>query len=158
MTMEGGVFGICFMFLGGIFIAMGIYLGVMTRRIRNWTRIGGSVKSSKITEHYLPGKAWPQYYALELVVGYSIEGKEFEIKSSPEGKKHDEPDLAEKELKKYPVGRELPVYYNPKKPTTGIVLLHGNKGKSLLGVLIFVAIGLVPFVAGLLFFVKGLKS
>ncbi|MCX7786276.1 MAG: DUF3592 domain-containing protein [Spirochaetes bacterium] len=136
------------LFLGGgiLLIAKGGYDAYQALRSYTWPVAEGQIVSSSVEREIHPGKE-PTYYPRISYV-YRVDNREYTGNKIFFGE-YGTGSLssAQKIVDPYPIGKKVPVYYDPRTPENG-VLERGAFWSSfaiLIFGLLFVAVGLVGF-------------
>lgn len=132
-----------------------VALGILFRMIRTWQAAGtskswssttGRVLSATVAARRNPGRNGVSYYPV-VVYEYNIDGQHYTGNrlgfGSPVGVGIQA--VVAQGLGKYPVGSNLPVYYNPNNPADAVLERRtmGNWGNILILLILIVAMGIV---------------
>ena len=143
-------------FLGiffGIFLVVGIgvsILGVQTTQKSiasdNWPQTQGTIITSDIETHKTHTKHGYSYtYGPEIVYTYSVNGQSYTAnKVSYSTGSSSDVSYAQKIVNTYPVGTQIPVFYNPENPTEA-VLEPGSNTMTYFPIIfgiVFIAVGI----------------
>ena len=153
-------------FLALLFIAIGVVLIILHRRQKrkteesaSWLETIGIVKESKVKQgtNVLmssdeDSEGTPVFFP-EISYTYQVSGMEYSSNRLTFGgkKSFSKRDYAEKVTSLYPVGSQLPVYYDPKNPKEAVVDRTAKISNMVLifGIM-FIIIGLVTALIGAL--------
>jgi len=164
--LSGAYIILIVVFLTVLFIAIGVVLIILHRRQKrkaeestSWSETIGTVHESKVKQgtNVLMSddedrEGTPVFFP-EISYTYQVGGMEFTSNRLTFGgkKSFSKRENAEKVTSLYPVGSQLPVYYDPKYPKEAVVDRTAKISNMLLifGIM-FVIIGLVTFLIGAL--------
>ena len=128
----GWVFCIFFIFIGLVFTLIGSFQIYQGRKTQSWPSAPGRVISSEIesssSTSRSPGRTSRSDtdYRVRVRYSYEVAGQKLEGKRLQYGYgSHDERSSAKKEQSRYPSGKEVQVYYDPKNPKDS-VLVRGS--------------------------------
>ncbi len=154
-------------FLALLFLAIGVVLIILHRRnIRkaeesiSWLETTGTINESKVVQgsnvlmnNDEDGESAPVFYP-EISYTYRVAGLEYTSKRLTFAgvKSFSKQENAEKAASFYPVGTQMPIYYDPKNPKEAVVDKTAKKSNILLtfGIL-FIIIGLATVLIGAFF-------
>ena len=154
-------------FLALLFLAIGVVLIILHRRnIRkaeesmSWLETTGTINESKVVQgsnvlmsNDEDGESAPVFFP-EISYTYRVAGLEYTSKRLTFAgvKSFSKRENAEKAASLYPVGTQIPIYYDPKNPKEAVVDRTAKKSNILLtfGIL-FIIIGLATVLIGALF-------
>ncbi len=117
-----GLMGLLFVLFGGVALAAAVSEVVRNSKSRYWPIVVGTVVVSRLAEKERLGtggeRLLPWFY-VDVTCEYFVLAKRFEIRQEDinDGRMYDTKSDAELALAKYPVGQQIPVYYNPNKPS-----------------------------------------
>ncbi len=106
-------------FFGAVFLAIGLFVGFTfgkpvldkAKASEQWPSVQGVVTHSEVTSHTSDGK---RMYSADVLYSYEVGGKSYEgstIRFGGNNSSSSSSD-AHETVAKYPVQREVPVYYN----------------------------------------------
>jgi hypothetical protein len=152
-------------FLALLFITIGVVLIILHRRNKrkaeesmSWLETIGTVNESKVTQgsNILmsddEGESTPVFLP-EISYTYQVAGLEYTSKrlSFAGIKSYSKREKAEEAASHYPVGAQLPVYYDPKNPKEAVVDRSTKSSNMLLTLgIMFLIIGLATVIIGAL--------
>jgi len=101
----------------------GLYMIIYAFRSRNWSTTKGTVHISEIRKW--EAKPGGTQHQAKVTYTYRVDGVHYESSQishsgNPSGIKW----LASRIVNRYPVGKEVTVYYNPKNPEKAVLELH----------------------------------
>ena len=140
-----------------LFIGMSVFILVMGLKERrlgqeslSWPAVSGTVTRSQVerrTETDSDGHTDVDYKPTVRFT-YSVEGVEYQgMRLQFGAPDYDKNSEAQAQLDPFPVGKEVPVYYNPENPKLAVLLTGAGQGAALLIGLcvVFIAIGVGLF-------------
>ena len=154
-------------FLTVLFIALGIMFVILDRRNKRkadesltWLETTGTVSESKVVQgsnvlmsNDEDGESTPVFFP-EISYTYRVAGLEYTSKRLTFAgvKSFSKRENAEKAASLYPVGTQIPIYYDPKNPKEALVDRTAKKSNIFLtfGIL-FIILGLATVLIGALF-------
>ena len=138
---------------GAIFMAIGYVVAVYfgkpildnAKASAEWPRVRGEVVSSRVVQSRDTDKKTK--FRADVVYEYAVEGTEFQSDTISFGMESTSSKAAHSVRRRFPKGKDVMVSYDPESPETAVLEPGASWGSY--GVL---GVGLVFFVAGLLFF------
>ena len=118
--------GVVFSVVGVMFVFIGYFFVKGARKVEKWVETKGVVIDSKVVSHPDLDNNQAMFAP---VITYRFKVGEDEYTSSDYGfidLSFDNPRKAERIAKKYPVGKEITVYYNPEKPYKAVLVKKSN--------------------------------
>lgn len=118
--------GVVFSVVGIMFVLIGYFFVKGARKVEKWVETKGVVVDSKVVSHPDLDNNQAMFAP---VITYRFKVGEDEYTSSDYGfmdLSYDNPRKAERIAKKYPVGKEITVYYNPEKPYKAVLVKKSN--------------------------------
>lgn len=129
--------------LGGLAMAgWGWRMIARGRRTLAWPSVEGIIEEPR-------GAAADDVTLRRIVFSYTVEGRLYRCDIPPPDDTALSPDLAHREVNKYPVGSRVRVHYNPREPAQAIL----EPGPARDGWLIF-SLGLVALAVGAAFLIS----
>lgn len=111
--------------LGAVTIGAFALIGqVRANATKNWSEAAGRILSSEVVQRTYPGRNQPRLrYFASLSYEYSAEGQTFKGENITRGQAvgYRTKDRLEDELRNYPVGSLITVYYNPVNPAEAVL-------------------------------------
>ena len=126
MGKTGKIVGVIFLVIGLIFVFVGYYVVKGAKKVEKWPATKGVVVDSKVVSH-LDSESNQTMFAPAITYRFKVEGKEYT--SSDYGfmnMSYNNPRKAEDIVKKYPVGKEITVYYNPENPYKAVLVKNSS--------------------------------
>jgi hypothetical protein len=166
-TQSSGTVGILIVvFLTFLFIAIGVILILVHRRNKRkaeesaqWLQTSGTIKESKVkqgTNVMMSADDDTEsspVFSPEIRYTYQVAGAEYTASrvSFAGSKSYSKRESAEKDAALYPVGTQLPVYYDPKNPKEAVLDRTAKISNMVLIMgIMFIIIGLVTVIVGAL--------
>ena len=118
--------GVVFSVVGVMFVFIGYFFVKGAKKVEKWVATKGVVVDSKVVSHPDLDNNQAMFAP---VITYRFKVGEDEYTSSDYGfmdLSYDNPRKAERIAKKYPVGKEITVYYNPEKPYKAVLVKKSN--------------------------------
>lgn len=138
--------------VGPVLIVLGIFVRNKLLATQSWPKTMGTVVESTIESDWVKiGSGYDYITSPRVNFEYCVNGKKYissnlaiiECNTASES-------LALQKARQHPVGQEVTVYYNPRKPEYGVLAVGDSTGGKLPLGIIFV--GLLLLVIGLTFF------
>ena len=118
--------GVIFFVVGVMFVFIGYFFVKGARKVEKWVETKGIVVDSKVVSHPDLDNNQAMFAP---VITYRFKVGEGEYTSSDYGfmdLSYDNPRKAERIIKKYSVGKDVTVYYNPEKPYKAVLVKKSN--------------------------------
>lgn len=111
-----------FMAVGGGLLYTGINSVMEARASSSWPSVQGRIVSASVGEHKGTKSKRKTTYHADVRYDYQVNGQTYDSKRISFGEYSSrDRSHAEEELKKYPVGKQLPVYYSPTNPASSVL-------------------------------------
>lgn len=103
---------------GACLVVLGIIERIKLKASQSWPKTTGVITESSVKPEWVKaGNGWMHVESPKVIYEYQVEGRKYhssqlaleEVDTANE-------NLAREKSEKYPVGREVDVYYDPKKP------------------------------------------
>ena len=128
-TVVGWIFAAGFGFFGIVFLALGGYEFWQGSKTKDWPASQGKIIESEIETR---SSSSPRHgrtsrrdtdYSVRIRYSYEVAGQKLEGQRLQYGyKSHDERSSAKQEQSRYPSGKEVQVFYDPKNPKSSVLL------------------------------------
>lgn len=128
---QGWILGLGLGFAGLAMCVVWLMLaGSFMQSSEHWPRVDGVVTQSEVKAYttYLNGIPVKDDYVAKIEFSYSFGQVTYQSDNIPESKSYSEREDAEKIVTKYPIGKKLQVFVNPKKPNVSTL----KPGKQLM--------------------------
>lgn len=120
---------------------------IMGQRSKTWPLTTGKIITSEVCRRASrprPGHANPPSYEPYVVYEYYVNGNRMQSDQLAfGGRLQNSEKRAQKIIENYPAGKNVPVYYNPKKPAQAVLVTGNVAGAYIMLVIgfIFIALG-----------------
>jgi hypothetical protein len=133
-----------FIVIGVVAIGCGAWTLLRSIRCARWPTVEAVIESAEMGRH--PGNHGGDTYSANISYNYQVAGIQYEGTRLAFGEMTTSPEYAQGILKRYPVGKKVPVHYDPANPELAVLEtgLHGGTG-------IAFAVGTVFVLAGWMF-------
>lgn len=129
-------------FFGIIWVSAMLWITIMGLRSKSWPLTSGKIINSEVRKQVSRASIrhrGPSSYQPHVVYEYYVNGNRLQSEQLAFGDRLQTSEKkAQKIIENYPAGKNVPVYYNPKKHTQAVVIA-GNVA----GVYIMLAIGFI---------------
>lgn len=134
-----------FLSAGVALLAFGFWFVNTAKVSQSWPTVTGKVASSRVRSSH--SKNSHRSYFVEVKYRYTVDGKEYSSKRYQLGSgsnhgNHGEAEAAEEELKKFPVGSDIVVHYDPLAPDSAVLNTEVDWGVYVPGILGFLSLAL----------------
>lgn len=127
------------------------YIVVMGLLSKGWPLTVGKVLNSEVRTKSSRSRSGSTSYEPYVFYEYSVNGKKMQSgQLAFGGRLQVSEKRAQKVIENYPAGKNIPVYYNPKKPGQAVIISGNIPGAYvMLGIgLVFIALGVTGIIAG----------
>lgn len=158
-SLIGWIFVVVFTFVGVIFLALGGYEFWQGLKTKDWPAAPGTILESEIesksstSRSSRRGSRRDTDYRVKLRYSFEVAGQKLEGTRLQYGdKSHDERSTAMQEKSRYPVGKEVQVYYDPTNPISSVLVKGiGTSWRAIVLGLLALVLGIVSmaYIVGL---------